>query len=158
MVMLGEAAHEMLRSNGRRAVLSQDKRTHMPAASFAGTDVTTFAIGDVQTSVRGARHAALLAKGGSSPWIRLPPGLRAPFGATSWQDEATDRKNLDLTDMPQELVDWLQALDRWAVEAAARDSEKLFRKKLSQDEIAGMYTPILEPGKGGLAADGALEV
>ena len=44
------------------------------------------------------------------------------------------------------LVQWLQALDRWAVEAAARDSEKLFRKGLSQDEIAGMHTPILKPG------------
>ena len=120
----------------------------MPAATYAGVDVNSFAIGEAQTSARGARHAGILAKGGSTPWVRLPPGLRAPFGATSWQDELTDRKNLDLTDMPEALVEWLQSLDTWAVEAAFQNSERLFKKKMSREEIAGMYTPVLKPGKG----------
>ena len=123
-------------------------KNSMPAPAFSGIDVNSFSIGEVQTSARGARHAGTLAKSGSVPWVRLPAGLRAPFGATSWQDEQTDRRNLDLTDMTEELVNWLTRLDAWAVDSAFHECERLFKKKLSRDEIAGMYTPILKPGKG----------
>ena len=109
----------------------------MPAATYAEHDVGSFTIGEAQTSARGARHAGILAKGGSTPWVRLPAGLRAPFGATSWQDEQTDRKTLDLTDMPEEQVNRLQALDRWAVFAAFLEPEKLFKKKLTREENDG---------------------
>ena len=121
----------------------------MPATNYVDTHVTSFAVSEVQTSARGAKHAGILAKGGSSaPWVRLPAELRAPFGATSWEDEQTGRRNLDLTDMPEDLVAWLETLDAWAVDAAARDSERLFRKKLSREDILGMYTPVLKPGRG----------
>ena len=120
----------------------------MPAPQYSGIDVASFSTGEVQTSSRGARNAAVLAKGGNTPWVRLPAGLRAPFGATSWQDEQTDRRNLDLTDLNEELVNWLNRLDTWAVDHAFQECERLFKRKLSRDEIASMYIPVLKPGKG----------
>ena len=119
----------------------------MPATTFVELDVASFTIGEAQTSARGARHAGMLARCGRTPCLRLPPGLRAPFGATSWQDEQTDRKNLDLTDIPEQCVSWLQTLDAWAVDAAFQNSERLFKKTLSREEVAGLYTPCLKPGK-----------
>ena len=59
----------------------------------------------------------------------------------------TDRKNLDLTDMPEDLVNWLQCLDDWAVDAAVRDSERLFKKKISRDDVLIMYTLVIKPRK-----------
>jgi hypothetical protein len=50
--------------------------------------------------------------------------------------------------MPDELTNWLNRLDDWAVDSAFRECERLFKKTMSREEVAGMYTPILKPGKG----------
>ena len=76
------------------------------------------------------------------------PSCGPPFGATSWDDPQASRRNVDLTDAPPALLKWLGNLDEWAIAAATKNSEKLFKGKKTEEQVRGMYTSLIKPGKG----------
>ena len=97
-------------------------------------------------SSKGAKSAPLLSASGKAVALRLPE-LRAPFGATSWDDPEAVRRNLDLTDLPDSVLDWFQKLDEWVIGYVTKNSARIFKNAKSEAEIRHMYTSLIKPGK-----------
>ena len=120
----------------------------MPTALYSSIQLKDLAISDPTLNARGARSSSVATAQGKPVVLRLPT-LRAPFGATSWEDDGRTRKNLDLTDMPPELVAWLRKLDEWCISTATKMSAKLFKSQKTEAEVRGMYVSLAKPGKEG---------
>ena len=120
----------------------------MPATLFSGIELSSLAISDVTVSSKGAKSAPIQSTSGKPVALRLPR-LRAPFGATCWDDNASTRRNLDLTDMSPDLIVWLQALDEHIIKYVTKHSTRLFKAKLSEDQVRAQFTSLLKPGKNG---------
>jgi hypothetical protein len=74
-------------------------------------------------------------------------GLSAPMAGAD-----SNRRTLDLTVESQELIDFIQELDRKNIETAVENCEKWFRKTVDRTTIENMYVPILkQPYKEGAA-------
>lgn len=102
---------------------------------------TSFALSDPQTSARGAKSCTLLDKDGQKVTVILgskEAPTSTPFGASSYNDEATVRKNLDLR-LNDQQADQFTALDVWAVQYLADNSERLFKKKLTKAQVEEHY-------------------
>ena len=97
-------------------------------------------------SSKGAKSAALLSASGKAVALRRPE-LRAPFGATAWDDPEAVRRNLDLTDLPASVLDWFQKLDEWVIAYVTKNSARLFKSAKSEAEVRHMYTSLVKPGK-----------
>ena len=100
-----------------------------------------FQLADVQTSSRGAKTAQLLGNNGQK--IMMSFGSEAsptstPFGATNFNDETALRKTLDLRINGDEVA-FFQDLDAWAVEYLSKNSERLFKKAATQDQVREHY-------------------
>jgi hypothetical protein len=82
--------------------------TRLPASS-----VNDFQLQDTQTSSRGAKTATLLGCNGSRVMYSVGAGgapTCTPFGASTFNDEATARKTLDLR-VDDEEAEFFQSLD-----------------------------------------------
>jgi len=100
----------------------------MPKLSETSFDA--WQLGEVQTSSKGVRSASLAADG-QPIYLQLTPQsapLTAPFGASSFNNEETNRKTLDFRCTP-ELQEFLRRLDEWARLYLADHSERLFKGK-----------------------------
>ena len=101
----------------------------------------THALKDPQISARGAKSCQLHDKEGKRVYFTL--GSRAepcttPFGACAWNDENATRKTIDfhLTDDQAAMFD---AFDKWALGYLAAESERIWKKKLTEEQVAQHY-------------------
>ena len=120
----------------------------MPAILFSGIELSSLAISDVVVSCKGAKNAAIQSTSGKPVVLRLPK-LRAPFGATCWDDNGATRRNLDLTDMPDEVLVWMKSLDENIIRYITKHSVRLFKAKKGEEEVRAKFTSLLKPGKNG---------
>ena len=93
-------------------------------------------------SARGAKSCALT--DGSAKCI-LTVGSRdslltTPFGACSFGEEQTSRKNCELR-LPPQWLQYFKNFDAWAITYLAEHSERLFKKLLTADQVKEMYKP-----------------
>ena len=66
--------------------------------------------------------------------LRLP-SLRAPLGATSQDDAGRTQRNLDFTELPNDLIKWLEKLDAWCISTATKNAAKLFKRQKSESRV-----------------------
>ena len=67
--------------------------------------------------------------------------MTSPFGATSYNDEGSTRKTIELSLEPEQHEEWI-AVASWARGYIAENAERLFKKKMSADAI---YENFREP-------------
>ena len=110
------------------------------------TNFDAWQLGEVQTSSKGVRSASLTADG-RPIFLQLTPQaepLTTPFGASSFNNEETNRKTLDFRVTP-ELEEFLHRLDAWACLYLADNSERLFKGRVPEYrpclQKKGDYTP-----------------
>jgi hypothetical protein len=110
--------------------------TRLPASA-----VNDFQLQDTQTSGRGAKTATLLGCNGSKVMYSIGAGgapTCTPFGASTYNDEATARKTLDLR-VDDEEAEFFQSLDTWAIEYLSKNSERLFKKAMTPEQVQEHY-------------------
>ena len=101
----------------------------------------SYALKDPQISARGAKSCQLHDKEGKR--VHLTLGSRTepcttPFGASTGNDEKATRKTIDfhLTDQQAAAFD---AFDSWAVRYLAEHSERIWKKKFTEERVAQNY-------------------
>ena len=106
----------------------------------------TWQVGDVVTSSRGVRSASITADG-QPIFLQLTPQavpLSTPFGASSFNDEATNRKSIDFRCTP-DLEQFLSRLDGFMERYLIEHAERLFKGKTPESrqclQRKGDYTP-----------------
>jgi len=107
---------------------------------------------DAQISARGAKSCTLQ-KGPKCEKITFSLGeqdapVSSPFGATSFNDEAnaTSRRTIEFNLTPEQ-EEIFQAFDNWACSYLSENSERIFRKALSIDQIReGYRSPVTKKG------------
>ena len=62
----------------------------------------------------------------------------SPFGANTFNDEDTARKNIELRLTPEQDAE-MRAFDDWAKDYLEQNSERLMKKKLSREQIEEHY-------------------
>ena len=100
-------------------------------------------IGDVVTSSKGTKSAALTANG-QPICLQLSPQavpLSTPFGASTFNDEALDRKSLAFRCTP-ELEQFLARLDEFMESYLREHAERLFKGRVPE------YRPCLQRNQG----------
>ena len=104
--------------------------------------VDGFSLLSTQTSSRGAKSAALVGADGGKVVFTLGDqtgeGTSTPFGASSYNDEDSVRKTLDLR-ITEDEAQFFQQLDAWALDYLAVNSERLFKKALTADQVREHY-------------------
>ena len=101
----------------------------------------TFALNDPQTNARGAKSCSLLDADGKRVFFTLgskTAPTSSPFGATSFNDEATVRRTLDFR-LPPEWEEEFVGFDAWAVQYLADNSERLFKKQMTKAQVEEHY-------------------
>jgi hypothetical protein len=102
----------------------------LPASS-----VNDFQLQDTQTSSRGAKTATLLGCNGGKVMYSIGAGgapTSTPFGASTYNDEVSTRKTLDLR-VDENEAEFFQALD------VCKNSERLFKKGLTPAQVQEHY-------------------
>ena len=111
----------------------------MPLSEIA---LDAWQIGDVVTSSKGTKSAALTADG-QPIYLQLSPQavpLSTPFGASSFNDEATNRKSIAFRCTP-ELEQFLARLDEFMESYLREHAERLFKGRVPE------YRPCLQRNK-----------
>ncbi len=103
-------------------------------------DFTKLQLAEPVVSSRGAKSCALSkdnAKFILTVGYRESP-LTSPFGASSFSDETTSRKTIEYR-LPPTWVDYFDAFDSWAVTYLTCNSERLFNKPLTIEQVRDSY-------------------
>ena len=112
-------------------------------------DTSSWQIKDPQISARGAKSCPVLNAEGDKVFFTLgskSQPVSTPFGATSFNDEATSRKTIEFNLTPEQEEQFRQ-FDEWAVGYLAEQSERLFKKKLTPDQVReGYRSPVTKKG------------
>ena len=112
-------------------------------------DFSTWQLRECTVSARGAKSCALIKANNERVIVNLGSKgqpVRTPFGATSFGDEATARRTIEFSLSPEQVKQW-QEFDQWAVQYLAKESTRLFKKKLGVEEIKAMYkSPVSQKG------------
>ena len=104
-------------------------------------------LGDVHTNAKGAKMAPLSA-GGEKCLYTFPEPTKAPFGPSNFdKDASAARQNLEIR-VTGEAASYFRGLDEWAVDYIAAHSERLFKKRLSLQQVRDAYTPCLRQAPG----------
>ena len=110
---------------------------------------TNFQLKEPQINARGAKTATLLKGKDEKVFFYLGSkenAAKTPFGATSFNDEAATRKTIEFTLSPDQ-EKMFQDFDQWAIEYLCKNSEKLFKKSLNQEQIKQLYkSPVTKRG------------
>ena len=131
-------------------VILKKNRTSAKHAEIAGSKLSEWQLGEIQTSSKGVKSASLTADG-QPIYVQLTSQndpLSTPFGATSFNNEATTRLSIDFRCTP-ELQSFLERVDSWACIYLADHSERLFKGKVPE------YRPSLQK-KGRLDSNSSL--
>ena len=105
------------------------------------------ALSEPFVSARGAKSCALTIDGqkhivtlGSRSDL-----LTTPFGASSFGDDATNRKTIEFRLAPNSVrLAYFDTIDAWAVPYIALNSERLFKKTLTDEQVREIYKPIVQ--------------
>jgi hypothetical protein len=114
------------------------------SASF---NPSALALSEPAVSARGAKSCALTLDGhkhivtlGSRSDL-----LTTPFGASSFGDDVTTRKTIEFRLAPDSpWLAYFTSMDAWAVPYIASNSERLFKKTLTSDQVFEIYKPIVQ--------------
>ncbi len=112
-------------------------------------NITNCQLKDPQISARGAKSCPLLNDNGDKFFFQL--GSKAnpastPFGATAFNDEKTTRKTIEFNLTPEQ-EKGIAAFDEWAIKYLSQNSERLFKKKLSIEQVKeGYRSPMTKKG------------
>ena len=96
---------------------------------------------DPTISAKGAKSCSLVNSPNDKVFFTLgskTEPMRTPFGATSFNDEKATRKTIEFTLNPQQ-ADLFKTFDSWAVDYLVKHSERIFKKKLTKQDVQGMY-------------------
>ena len=101
-------------------------------------------LADVATSSRGQKSCSLKTLAKEPVRFQLGEALRTKFGASTFDRTDAPRRNLDfdLAECPDAQTH-LQDIDTWAIAYITSHSERLFKKKLSRQEVENNYKPLL---------------
>ena len=104
---------------------------------------------DPQISARGAKSCPLLDDKDCKVYITIgskDKPVSTPFGATSFNDEATSRKTIEFN-LTEEQEEQFKRFDVWAIGYLSEHSERLFKKKLTPDQVReGYRSPVTKKG------------
>lgn len=116
-------------------------------------DPNTWIIHDPQISARGAKYAMIEDSSSRSDGkVRLYIGSKdAPtgtqFGASTFNGEEAKRKNIEFYLTPKE-EESLQRIYNWAVQYLAEQSERIFRKKMTIEQVTDcLKHPVTKKGE-----------
>ena len=100
-------------------------------------------LADVHVTSKGAKQCQLSAA--KEPVIYIPDeALTVPFGLSSWEESS--RKNLELR-CTSDVEPFFLQLDEWACAYLVQHSERLFKKKLTPEQVAENYrSPLTKKG------------
>ena len=96
---------------------------------------------DPQISARGAKSCPILNAQGNKVFFNLgskSEPVSSPFGATSFNDEATSRKTIEFN-LTEGQEEQFKRFDEWAISYLSEHSERLFKKKLTPDQVREGY-------------------
>ena len=116
-------------------------------------DPKTWTIRDPQISARGAKYAIIedSSSGATDGKVRFYIGDKnyptgTPFGASTFNGEEAKRKNIDFFLAPAQEEE-LSRFYEWALPYLAEHSERIFRKKMTIDQVADcLKNPITKKG------------
>ena len=104
---------------------------------------------DAQISARGAKSCPIFYANGGKVFFNLgskSEPVTTPFGATAFNDETTSRKTIEFNLTP-ELEEQFQQFDEWAINYLSDHSERVFKKKLTPDQVReGYRSPVTKKG------------
>jgi hypothetical protein len=112
-------------------------------------DVKLWDISSLEVNKNGGKSCYIYASSDdkTSPRIQLcqdgEAQLKSPFGLNSYNDSQTNRKNLEFSIVTPALEAFFRKVDEFALQTAKENSERWFKKTLSEDEIKSMYKPCL---------------
>lgn len=104
-------------------------------------------IGDVQISARGAKTAQVTLDGNIKLTLNVAKGaVTSPFGANTFGPEESNRRSIEFTLSPEAQGFW-QAFDHWAIAYLSKHSERIFKTRKTEKEIAeGYKAPVIKKG------------
>ena len=112
-------------------------------------DTSNWHIKDPQISARGAKSCPVLKANGEKVFFNLgskSEPVSSPFGATSFNDEATSRKTIEFN-LTEEQEEQFKKFNEWAIGYLSEHSERLFKKKLTPDQVSeGYRSPVTKKG------------
>ncbi len=112
-------------------------------------DTPNWHIKDPQISARGAKSCPVLKANGEKVFFNLgskSEPVSSPFGATSFNDEATSRKTIEFN-LTEEQEEQFKKFNEWAIGYLSEHSERLFKKKLTPDQVSeGYRSPVTKKG------------
>ena len=112
-------------------------------------DTSNWQIKDPQISARGAKSCPVLKANGEKVFFNLgskSEPVSSPFGATSFNDEATSRKTIEFN-LTEEQEEQFKKFNEWAIGYLSEHSERIFKKKLTPDQVSeGYRSPVTKKG------------
>ena len=111
----------------------------------------SWVVGPIAQNTRGAKSAQILSHG-QPPVKRLGTAadpLQTPFGASNFDNTSrhTIEFNLPKADgncVAAELHEWLEQLDAWARKFLVKESPRLFKRQLSEQEVSQIYQSVIK--------------
>ena len=105
-------------------------------------NLNSWTIRDPQISARGAKYCMIDDSSSGSPdgKVRFYIGSKnapttTPFGAGTFNGEEAKRKNIDFF-LYSEQEDFLKQIHSWAVPYLSEQSERIFRKHMTVDQVS----------------------
>jgi len=113
-------------------------------------DVKNWQLKDWTISAKGAKSCSMYKTPNDKVFMTLGDRtnpMRTPFGASSFNnDETATRKTIEFTLSPEQAETW-EKFDAWAVGYLEKNSERLFKKKMSHTEVKLSYkSPVTKKG------------
>jgi len=113
---------------------------------MADIDFAALALGEVVTSGKGAKSCPITYCGSPPELTNLALSL-APmqvcFEPSAYGDPEASRVNI-VFKPDDETVAWLEELDEWVIQAAARESLRFFGKVKTAEQLTETYQPIVK--------------
>ena len=104
-------------------------------------------LADVYTTSRGSKTCRVRGADGLDVFYTssVEGGLSAPFGMSSFDKSmVTPRVSMDIRLDCEHTLAYFDALDEWAVTYLAANSERIFNKALSMEQIKANYHPCVK--------------
>ena len=107
----------------------------------------SYTLNDVTISAsKGAKTAVLVCQAGKVDFL-ASEACEAPFGANNFdRDASAVRQNLELQ-MTKELEAYFTKFDAWAVQYLSANSERLFKKQMTEAQIKEQYHSPVKPSE-----------
>ena len=98
-------------------------------------EFTTWSLSDQQVSAKGAKMSTITAGGDRVIIAPSAEPLRMPFGPSDFDKTPAVRQNMEFRCTP-EVIEYFAAMDAWIKDYLLSNSERMFKKQLTADEVA----------------------